>query len=171
MYLKALRSAGLIFPSIPRCSHPEPSNHCVGWFWVCSAHLYARPYLDGRETCVRHFFFTKAFPMSIQCPKCGSKLITTRDVGRRAGGAIGTIAGGVTGWSGAVTGGRVGMSVGLVAGPMGSALGCVAGALIGGLVGAATGGVAGSKIGEVLDQRVLDNLECMQCEHVFRVPE
>ncbi|WP_296465918.1 hypothetical protein [Rhodoferax sp.] len=56
-------------------------------------------------------------------------------------------------------------------GPAVIALGCVAGALVGGLVGAATGGVAGAKIGSVLDQRVLDNLECVVCEHVFSAPE
>jgi hypothetical protein len=50
-------------------------------------------------------------------------------------------------------------------------LGCVAGALIGGLVGAATVGVAGAKLGEVIDTRVLDNHQCMQCEHTFSVPE
>ncbi len=109
--------------------------------------------------------------MSIQCPKCGSPLVTTRDLGRKTGGAIGTVAGGVTGLSGVLTGGRLGMTVGIVAGPAGSALGCLAGALIGGLVGAATVGVAGAKLGEVFDARVLDNHFCMHCEHTFSVPE
>jgi hypothetical protein len=109
--------------------------------------------------------------MSIQCPKCGSTLITTRDLGRRTGGAIGTVAGGFTGFSGALTGGRLGMTAGFVAGPAGSAIGCLAGALIGGLVGAATVGVAGAKLGEVIDARVLDNLVCGHCEHVFSAPE
>lgn len=116
-------------------------------------------------------FLQKAFLMSIQCPKCGSTFITTRDIGRRTGGAVGTVAGGLTGMSGALTGSRLGVTVGAFAGPAGSALGCVAGALIGGLVGAATVGVAGAKLGEVLDARVLDNLECGHCEHVFSAPE
>jgi hypothetical protein len=46
----------------------------------------------------------------------------------------------------------------------------LAGALLGGLFGAATGGVAGAKVGEVLDHRVLDNYECMRCEHTFGNP-
>lgn len=61
--------------------------------------------------------------------------------------------------------------VGIVAGPAGSAMGCLAGALIGGLLGAATVGVAGAKLGEVIDTRVLDNYQCMACEHTFSVPE
>lgn len=63
------------------------------------------------------------------------------------------------------------MTVGVIAGPAGSAIGCLAGALIGGLVGAATVGVAGAKLGEVIDARVLDNLVCGHCEHVFSAPE
>ena len=105
--------------------------------------------------------------MTIQCPKCGSTQIITRDFGRKTGGAVGTVAGGLTGMSGAFSGGRIGMTVGFVAGPAGSALGCLAGALIGGMVGAATVGVAGAKLGEVVDTRVLDNLECRQCAHAF----
>jgi hypothetical protein len=109
--------------------------------------------------------------MSISCPHCGSSHITTRDLGRKTGGAVGTVAGGLTGISGALTGGRLGMTVGIIAGPAGSTLGCIAGALIGGLIGAATVGVAGAKLGEVLDARVLDNLQCLHCEHVFSAPE
>jgi hypothetical protein len=109
--------------------------------------------------------------MSIQCPQCGSHRITTRDIGRKAGGAIGTVAGGCTGMSSVLAGARIGTVVGIVAGPAGSTLGCLAGALIGGLIGAATVGVAGAKLGEVLDARVLDNHQCLQCDHVFSVPE
>jgi hypothetical protein len=109
----------------------------------------------------------ESIPMSIQCPQCGSTQIITRDFGRKTGGAVGTVAGGLTGMSGALSGGRIGMTVGVVAGPVGTALGCLAGALIGGMVGAATVGVAGAKLGEVLDTRVLDNLECRQCAHSF----
>lgn len=109
--------------------------------------------------------------MSLKCPKCGSTHVTTRDFGRKTGGAIGTVAGGLTGVSGALTGGRIGMAVGVIAGPAGSAIGGVAGALIGAIVGAATVGVAGAKLGEVIDARVLDNLECGHCGHVFSAPE
>ncbi|MEB0027382.1 hypothetical protein QN375_16620 [Pseudomonas sp. MH9.2] len=37
------------------------------------------------------------------------------------------------------------------------------GALIGGLAGAATGCIAGAKLGEVIDERVLDNYTCLDC--------
>ena len=45
----------------------------------------------------------------------------------------------------------------------GSTLGSVAGAIFGALIGAATGGVTGAKLGEVIDQRVLDNYVCQDC--------
>lgn len=109
--------------------------------------------------------------MTVQCPQCGSTSIRERNLGRRTGGALGSVAGGMTVFSGALAGGRLGMSVGVVAGPAGSAIGCLAGALIGGLAGAVAVGVAGAKLGEVLDARVLSNLECLHCEHVFSAPE
>jgi phage tail tape-measure protein len=49
------------------------------------------------------------------------------------------------------------------------ALGSLAGALLGGLLGCATGSIAGSKIGEVVDNRVLDNFQCRDCGHTFHV--
>jgi hypothetical protein len=48
-------------------------------------------------------------------------------------------------------------------------LGSLAGALLGGLLGCATGSIAGSKIGEVVDNRVLDNYQCRDCGHTFNV--
>jgi outer membrane lipoprotein SlyB len=47
------------------------------------------------------------------------------------------------------------------------AVGSVAGAIFGALIGAATGGVAGAKLGEVIDQRVLDNYVCQDCGLTF----
>lgn len=126
------------------------------------------PYrVAGRCAAVCFSTHHESLSMSISCPQCGSTLIRQRNVGRRAGGAVGTVAGGLTGVSGALTGGRVGMTVGLIAGPTGSAVGCIAGALLGGLIGAVTIGVAGAKLGGVLDERVLENYECLHCEHVF----
>ena len=50
--------------------------------------------------------------MCIHCPQCGSTRITTRDVGKKVGGATGAIAGGATGVATFVATG-----VGLVATP------------------------------------------------------
>jgi len=107
--------------------------------------------------------------MSIQCPQCHSRRISTKNFGKKAGGVIGTIGGGVSGAAGALSGAEFGGMVGVVGGPLGIALGALSGAVLGGLVGAATGGITGSKLGEVIDQRVLDNYGCRDCGHTFCV--
>jgi uncharacterized membrane protein YeaQ/YmgE (transglycosylase-associated protein family) len=61
----------------------------------------------------------------------------------------------------------MGATVGVVAGPVGAALGGLFGAVMGGLVGAAAGGTVGSKLGKVVDERVLDNFHCLECDHTF----
>jgi outer membrane lipoprotein SlyB len=60
------------------------------------------------------------------------------------------------------------MAAGAFGGPVGIALGGLAGALLGGLAGGVTGTLAGAKIGEKLDQHILDDLECDHCGHTFR---
>ena len=107
--------------------------------------------------------------MSIHCPACNSSQIITKDVGKKTGGVIGTIGGGVSGAAGALSGAEFGGMVGAVGGPLGIALGALSGAVLGGLIGAATGGITGSKLGEVIDQRVLDNYGCRDCGHTFCV--
>jgi hypothetical protein len=105
--------------------------------------------------------------MSIHCPACNSAQIITKDVGKKTGGVIGTVGGGVSGAAGAFSGAEFGGMVGAVGGPVGIALGALSGAILGGLVGAATGGITGSKIGEVIDLRVLNNYVCRDCGHSF----
>ncbi len=107
--------------------------------------------------------------MSIQCPQCQSRRISTKNFGKKAGGVIGTAGGGISGAAGALSGAEVGGMVGSVGGPVGIALGALSGAILGGLLGAATGGITGSKLGEVIDQRLLDNYVCRDCGHTFRV--
>jgi hypothetical protein len=112
-------------------------------------------------------FFYWSYFMSIQCPLCRSHQVITLDHGKKVGGLIGTVGGAASGVAGALTGAEFGGTLGLIAGPAGSALGSLAGAIFGGLIGAATGGVAGSKLGEVVDQRVLDNCVCQTCGLTF----
>lgn len=100
----------------------------------------------------------------IECPRCGSSNIQLRELGRKAGGAIGTVAGGVSGVAGAMRGARIGSTVGSAAGPAGT----LVGAVIGGLIGAATVGTAGAQIGHVIDLRVLGPSHfCLACKHTF----
>jgi hypothetical protein len=37
------------------------------------------------------------------------------------------------------------------------------GAILGGLIGAATGCITGAKLGEIIDDQVLDNYSCLNC--------
>jgi outer membrane lipoprotein SlyB len=54
-------------------------------------------------------------------------------------------------------------------GPAGSAIGGIAGAVLGGLAGGVAGGEAGAALGSRLDDTYLDNLECLDCGHSFRL--
>ncbi|CUR45395.1 hypothetical protein BN2364_0954 [Alloalcanivorax xenomutans] len=41
--------------------------------------------------------------------------------------------------------------------------------MIGGLIGGVAGGEAGAALGDKLDQTFLDNLQCLDCGHAFRL--
>ena len=71
----------------------------------------------------------------MQCPKCRSSRLITRNTAKKAGGVIGTTGGAVSGAAGAFSGAELGAAVGVVGGPVGIALGTLAGALLGGLLG------------------------------------
>lgn len=65
---------------------------------------------------------------------------------------------------------RVGAGLGIVAGPGGSVLGAVAGAMLAALAGAAAGCAAGAALGEFLDDKLLNNHQCLDCGHCFGSP-
>ena len=103
--------------------------------------------------------------MIIQCTSCQSIRVSALHNGRRVCGSVGTAAGAASGVAAATSGARVGY----VAGPGGSLLGGIAGAVIGGLIGGVAGGEAGAALGDKLDQTFLDNLQCLDCAHAFRL--
>lgn len=105
--------------------------------------------------------------MNIKCPYCSSSRIAIKGVAKRAGAAVGTVGGATTGAVSTLAGARIGGAIGVVGGPVGLALGSLVGAVLGGLVGAASGRVAGAKIGEILDERLLDNFYCEDCGRSF----
>ena len=105
--------------------------------------------------------------MKTVCPKCASERIETCDRAMKAGGAIGFVGGAASGVAGALAGSRTGAIVGVVAGPVGVAVGSIAGAIIGGLMGGAAGGVTGAQLGQVIDERILDNYRCLACGYRF----
>jgi hypothetical protein len=58
----------------------------------------------------------------------------------------------------------------MVAGPVGSLFGGLARALMGALFGGAAGCAAGSAVGGQIDEHVLSNYACQECDHVFSKP-
>lgn len=105
--------------------------------------------------------------MALQCPRCNSVHIESLDRARKAGGAVGFAGGAASGAAGAFSGARVGAAVGMVGGPVGATLGGVLGAVLGGLMGGTAGGLAGAQLGKVIDDRLLKNHHCLNCDHVF----
>ena len=105
------------------------------------------------------------------CPSCGSTHIETLNLGKKTGSAVGFIGGAASGASSAMAGARIGATVGAIAGPLGSGIGTVAGAILGALAGGTAGGVAGARLGQIVDERLLDNYHCLKCDHRFSLPE
>ena len=109
--------------------------------------------------------------MKVCCPQCQSERIETKDYAKKAGGFLGLIGGAASGIAsarnGVEVGTIVGASVGLIAGPIGSRAGSLAGAIIGGLVGAAAGAVSGARLGQTVDDKILDNYRCLACGYCF----
>jgi hypothetical protein len=122
-----------------------PPSFCPSW----QATAFFRLYLNQP-------FITKEFSMSISCPQCDSDRIRSKNIGRKAGGTIGTFAGAARG-----------ATMGAAAGPAGAIVGGIAGALMGGLFGGSAGGAIGSRIGKAVDDNILDNYQCRDCGHTF----
>lgn len=101
------------------------------------------------------------------CPTCGSSRIEPRHVARRIGGVVGAAAGATSAMAIALSGAEAGAIAGLIGGPIGSASGCIAGAILAGLIAGAAGCVTGATCGEAIDQKVLDNWQCMACGRTF----
>lgn len=105
--------------------------------------------------------------MILQCPKCKSVHINVRNHARKVGGTIGAIAGTFGGLSAIGYGARTGATAGLLFGPFCSTIGGISGAILAGLTGGAAGGSAGLALGELIDRKILNNLQCMSCNHSF----
>ncbi|HRH76714.1 MAG TPA: hypothetical protein PK129_05130 [Cellvibrionaceae bacterium] len=94
--------------------------------------------------------------MNIVCPNCQSSNVRTLNRGKKIGGSIGVVAGTLTG-----------MRAGACFGVPGVIIGGVSGALFGAVSGGIAGAAAGTKLGEVVDNDILDNFECTSCDFAF----
>lgn len=105
--------------------------------------------------------------MVIQCPKCGSFNIKERNHAQKTLGVIGTVAGAGVGLRAAIYGSNIGMRLGLVAGPPGGIFGLVVGGIFGAFVSGSFGCSLGTAVGKQIDQSILDNYECFDCNCSF----
>ena len=105
--------------------------------------------------------------MTLICPHCQSHRVTTQDVAKKVGGVIGVISGTATGVAAALLSAES-RNQPIPAGPSGLKLVGIATAILAGLAGASSAGSTGARLGEVLDQRLLDNYHCLDCGHHFR---
>lgn len=105
--------------------------------------------------------------MSEPCPNCQSRRIGKNNYGKKTAGLVGASAGTYGGYTAATAGAHAGAKLGIVAGPTGATVGGIGGAVIGALLGGATGASAGVILGDILDERVLDNLRCLDCGYSF----
>jgi len=105
--------------------------------------------------------------MIIKCPNCQSNRIVTKDVAKKTCGLLGMVGGAASVTTGTLSGAELGGTLGMIAGPPGATLGAIAGALFGALIAGTTGGLAGAKLGEVIDDKILDNYQCLACEYAF----
>lgn len=116
---------------------------------------------------------------ALSCPKCGSTEIAKRNheqLLQKTGGvllsAAGTTAGTV---GGAASGATIGAAIGAVAGPLGVIMGGTIGTLVGavgiGITGGFLGHRFGKKAGEIVDQNIYLDYQCLKCKHRFKAPD
>lgn len=105
-----------------------------------------------------------------RCPVCRSDHVLSRNYAKRVGRTLGTAAGIGAGVSATLKGARIGTQVGLIGGPPGRLVGGLTGAIVGTLLWGVMGGKAGATLGEVVDEHMLDNHQCLRCGHRFSQP-
>lgn len=98
--------------------------------------------------------------MDIQCPCCGSLHVLERNIAQKTLASLGSVTGAISGIRAVLYGGRLGM---MVAGPGGLMVGCIFGALAVGSVGCEIG----IEVGKKIDQSILDNYLCCDCDCTF----
>ena len=105
--------------------------------------------------------------MITKCPNCRSDRIVTKDVAKKTCGILGIVGGAASATTGTLSGAELGGTVGLLLGPGGTTLGAFAGALLAALVAGTTGALTGARLGEVIDNKILNNYQCLACNFVF----
>tara|TARA_R100001369_G_C3300181_1_gene165552 strand:+ start:219 stop:491 length:273 start_codon:yes stop_codon:yes gene_type:complete len=71
----------------------------------------------------------------------------------------------------AANGARFGVTLGLIVGPGGAVLGGLTGAMLGALSGGIAGCATGALLGDMVDESILDNFQCLECGYTFSSTE
>lgn len=116
---------------------------------------------------------------SMQCPKCGSTEIESRNHEqnlKKIGSILMTSAGATAGTvGGAASGASIGAAIGTVAGPLGVIVGGTVGTFVGaisiGITGGVVGNFLGKKAGVSVDRNLFQDYQCLQCKHRFSLPD
>ncbi len=145
-------------------------KHGIGCFTY-----HPRKYVQPRQLMMkdRITFMEK----TLQCPKCGSTEIETRDhdkLLKTTGGVLMTAAGTTAGTvGGAATGASVGAAIGTVAGPLGIIVGGTVGTFVGaisvGITGGVVGNIFGKKAGVIIDKNIFQDYRCLKCNYRFKL--
>lgn len=98
--------------------------------------------------------------MEINCPCCGSLHVLERNIGQRTLATLGGVTGAIGGVQTVLHSGRIGM---MLAGPGGLLVGCIFGALAAGSIGCEIG----LEVGKKIDQSILNNYLCCECDCAF----
>lgn len=104
----------------------------------------------------------------IHCPACGSCSIHTKNHAQKLGGTLGAGLGMVSSSSCAAQGASSGAALAFrftaATPPLTRLSAVVLGALVGGAIGCATG----AAFGQVIDDTILNNYQCLRCHHSFQ---
>lgn len=98
------------------------------------------------------------------CPKCHSSQIETRNRARKLGCAIGALSGAASAMFAASAKARA--VAGLTGGP-GAAFSIITSSVLAALISGAASSATGVKLGEVIDEKILNNYLCHSCGHTF----
>ncbi len=110
---------------------------------------------------------TRPPPVADICPNCHHEDRRYKNVARKVGGTVGTLAGAASGVSGILSAARIGMQIGAPAGPAGAVLTAIAAATLRGIIGATIGCEVGTALGGLIDRHVLECDSCRNCGFPF----
>jgi len=98
------------------------------------------------------------------CPTCHSSQIETRNRARKLGGTIGALSGAASAMFAASAKTRA--VAGLAGGP-GAAFSIITSSVLAALISGAASSATGVRLGEVIDENILNNYFCHSCGHTF----